>query len=73
MESLHRREYGDQDGKDKQGVARPDRENLYYLNGEAYGVKRGTTEAYYITFGLVRDVDGEEIFSQQYEVKYSKE
>lgn len=78
VEALNRREYGSgeedlmQEGRPTRGVERPDPVHMYYLDGEAYGVFRGTTEFYYVTFSMFRASDGEEIFSQEYEVKYDK-
>ena len=77
VEELNRREFPEQEdllqtdsGQD--GVERPGREHFYYLNGSAYGILRGSTEAYYVSFNLTRASDGEEIFSSDYEVKYAK-
>ncbi len=44
----------------------------FYLNGNVYGVHRQNTHLYYVTFKLHRAVDGEEVFSQDYEVKYRR-
>jgi hypothetical protein len=81
VEALNEREYGTGGGDVLQegrggggtGVERPDRQHMYFLNGEAYGVMRGTTELYYVSFNLTRSTDGAEIFSQEYEVKYEHE
>jgi hypothetical protein len=77
VEELNRREFPEREdplqtrsGGD--GVERPAREHFYYLNGSAYGVLRGSTEDYSVSFNLTRASDGAEIFSSRYEVKYEK-
>ncbi len=77
MERLNRREFGAgeedllQEGRSS-GVAikRISPDYTFYLNGDVYGIRRGGTNAYYITFALHRASDGGEVFSQDYEVKY---
>lgn len=76
MEELNQREYGTtedplQSGSPASpGVERTEPKHSYYLNGDAYGVHRGGTHLYYLTFKLNRSSDGEEVFSEDYEVKY---
>jgi len=78
VEQQNREEF-DEDDRDplqrepgREGVERPSKEHMYYLNGKAYGVLRGSTEDYYLSFNLTRASDGEEIFSHSYEMKYTK-
>ena len=76
LESLNRRELqrggGDllQEGQSGDRVTRPDAEYVYYLNGDMYGVFRGSTSTYYLKFTIDRASDGEIVFSEAYEVKY---
>lgn len=77
VEELNRREFPEREdllqtepGGDE--VGRPERKHFYYLNGSAYGILRGSTEHYYVSFKLTRASDGAEIFSSSYEVKYAK-
>lgn len=77
MESLNKEELGGdgdllQEGDDPAAVSARNPEHTYYLLGDAYGIHRGSTHLYYLTFKLNRAKDGEEVFSQDYEVKYGK-
>ncbi len=77
MEELNRREYGEpddplQEGRPAVGVQRTDPAYTFYMNGDVYGVHRGTTHLYYLTFKLHRASDGEEVFAKDYEVKYGR-
>lgn len=61
-------------GGQERRVERPeDKANFYTLEGYAGSILRGSTEYYYMNFTLKRISDGEEIFTQQYEVKYDKD
>lgn len=77
MEELNQREYGSTEdplqsgGAQSPAVERTDLKFAFYLNGDAYGVHRDTTHLYYLAFKLNRASDGEEVFSKDYEVKYS--
>ncbi len=77
IENLNRQEYGDQkedilqEGKGGGvGVERTDPHYAFYLNGETYGVHRGETHLFSVTFELQRASDGEIVFNKHYEVKY---
>jgi hypothetical protein len=77
VEELNRQELGTDrkdlldEGPDSE-VQRPAAEHMYYLNGNTYGIYRGSTEFYYLSFNLTRANDAAEIFSQEYEVQYEK-
>ncbi len=77
VEELNRQELGTDrddllDEGEGQGVKRPSAEHMYYLNGNTFGVYRGSTEFYYLSFNLTRASDAAEIFSQEYEAGYDK-
>jgi hypothetical protein len=78
VEELNRQELGTDrndlldEGAAGHDVKRPAAEHMYYLNGNTYGIYRGTTEFYYLSFNLTRASDAAEIFSQEYEAGYDK-
>jgi hypothetical protein len=77
IESLNRQELtgdGDplQEGGDPNKVVRPDAEYVYYLNGDMYGIYRGSTELYYMKYTIDNARDAEVVFSEDYEVKYDR-
>lgn len=77
IESLNREELtgdGDplQEGNDPNRVVRPDAEYVYYLNGDMYGIYRGSTELFYMKFTIDNARDAEVVFSEDYEVKYGR-
>ena len=45
-------------------------EYTYFLNGNAFGIDRGTTKAFYMNFQLTRASDSEIVFSKRYEQTY---
>lgn len=77
VESMNRKELGNDD-EDLLDEGKPDKtkmrtgnpEYTFYLLGNAYAVHRGDTVLYYMAFTLTRAADGEEVFAQDYEVKY---
>lgn len=79
MNRLNDREYGrgsedllDEGREGGVRIQRASPEYTFYLNGQAYRIGRGGTNLYYLSFTLVRASDGEEVFSRQYEMKYSR-
>ena len=77
MEALNRREYGEgredllQEGTGGGvGVQRGNPYYSYYLNAECYGVHRGGTHLFSVTFELHRVSDGAIVFNRSYERKY---
>ncbi|MDG2054454.1 MAG: hypothetical protein P8J86_07090 [Phycisphaerales bacterium] len=77
IESLNREELtgdGDplQEGGDPNKVVRPEAEYVYYLNGDMYGIYRGSTELYYMKYTIDNARDAEVVFSEDYEVKYDR-
>ncbi len=77
IESLNREELDGssdplQEGNDPNKVVRPDAEYVYYLNGDMYGIYRGSTELFYMKFSIDNARDAEVVFSEDYEVKYAR-
>ena len=78
IKDLNRREYGNDDdddllqegSDDRVKVRRDNPEYSFYLNGEAYGIHRGSTKLFFVTFELQRAIDGEIVFNESYERKY---
>jgi hypothetical protein len=75
-EELNRREYGEgredllQEGTGGAGIQRGNPYYSYYLNAECYGVHRGRTHLFSVTFELHRVSDGAIVFNRSYERKY---
>lgn len=77
MQALNEREYDEesedllQEGEDDGfTVERPNREYAMFLNGDAFGIHRGSTKMFYVQFALHRASDGAEVFNNAYEQKY---
>jgi len=63
-ESLRAREHGDQGGRELNPAF------TYFLNGNVMSSERETTKLFYLNFQLLRDSDGEIVFTKKYEQTY---
>lgn len=76
IEDLNRQEFAEKEDVLQEGksggveIKRDNPEYTFYLNGNTYGIHRGTTHLYYLSFKLHRATDTAEVFAKDYEVKY---